>query len=522
MLNVKFYNINNRFNAGMAKTPGYATYIILFIVCLLIFLKIHNGYFNDFRPQGIHFWAQADRSSIALNYYDNGLNFFSPQTNYLELSNGKTGVEFPAVQYISAFVAKIFGARNQIFLIYRTLTFIILVCGIFFLSKTVKLHGGNGFQQVLIPVFYLLSPVLLFYGFNLLPDIPAFSMVLVSFYFFEKHRLKLDFNSIYKAFAFSSIGALLKLTSAVFPIALLVWFLADSMFFDKQITKKQILKVVGFFCAFFGSAIFINFLFSVKANSIYQSTVFLSTSRHINHLTDFSDIWENVVCWHREYFSETQYWIIITAFLASLYTPFFQKSVVMLKLILLIGFVFFILLMGKQLMHHDYYAICTIIPIILIFSIDGLMLLTKGCLGSLLLLYFANGIYHKNISQSEKRQAEIYNLPCREVWDYKGYMLEAADWFEQNKTTKNSKVFILYDYPLNTPLVYIDRKGMVLDHYKMKDKKLVNFWFDLHKPKYLVIPIQWREHLKTDNPEISAISSIIFEGKQVIISEMKY
>ncbi|NUM31581.1 MAG: glycosyltransferase family 39 protein [Bacteroidetes bacterium] len=522
MINIKFYNLNNRFNSRISKTPGFAIYFILFIVCFFTYFKIFDGYKSDFRPQGVHFWAQADRSSIALNYYDNGLNFFVPQTNYLEFSNGKTGVEFPIVQYISALVTKISGNRNNIFLIYRSITFLILVIGIFFLSKTIKLHGGNGFQQVLIPVFYLFSPILLFYGFNLLPDIPAFSFILISFYFFEKHRLKIHFNSIFSAFIWSCFATLLKLTSAIFPVAYFIWFLADSIFVEKQYSKTLILKVAGVFIALFGITVSINFLFTVYANSIYKSTVFLSTSRHINQWTDFSDIWENVVCWHREYFSETQYWIVVAAFITSLYTPYLQKKVIILKLILILGFVFFILLMGKQLMHHDYYAICTIIPVILILSIDGLMLLTRGCLGSLLLLYFVNSIYNSNTKQSERRIAEVYNIPCREVWDYRGYMVEAAKWFEQNKMSKKSKVFVLYDYPLNTPLVYLDRKGMVIDHYKMKDKKLVNMWFDLHKPHYIVIPSQWKSKLYIDNAEISFKSSLIFEGKQVLIFKVKY
>lgn len=522
MINVKFFNINNNFIFGTNSTQNYLSKIILLFVCFAVFIKLYDGYNNDFRPQGIHFWAQADRSSIALNYYDNGLNFFVPQTNYLEISNGKTGVEFPAIQYISAVTAKILGTRNLIFLIYRIYTFLVLVCGIFYLSHTVKLHGGNGFQQVLIPIFYLLSPVLLFYGFNLLPDIPAFSLVLIGFYFFEKYRLKLGFNSIYYAFLWSSIAVLLKITSAIFPIAFLVWFLINSILINKQITKKQILSVLAAFMLIFGLSVLINYFFTVYANNNFQSTVFLSTSRHINQWTDFGDIWENVVCWHREYFSKPQYWIILASFIASLYTPFLQKEFLLLKSILVLGFIFFILLMGKQLMHHDYYAICTIIPIIILLSIDGLMLLSKGCLSAIILLYFVVKIYDSNIVQSVKRQSEVYNLPCRQVWDYRNYMIEAADWFEKTEKNNNTKVFVLYDYPLNTPLVYIDRKGMVLDHYKMKDKKLVNYWFELHKPKFLVIPIQWKTHLHEDNPLIESKTSVSFEGKNVLILKMNY
>ena len=517
MINIQFQNINNQFNTRVRRTPGNLIPFLLLIICAFIFTKLYQGYEGDFRPQGIHFWAQADRFSIARNYYDNGLNLFEPQTNYLEFSDGKTGVEFPAVQYLTALIAKPFGARDNLFLIYRTLCFIFLSLGAFFLLKTVKMHGGNGFQQILIPVFFILSPVLLFYGFNLLPDVPAFSLILVSYYYFEKFRIKLSNNAIYYSLIWGCAAALLKLTSAIFPVAFITWFLVEALFIDKQITRNKIIKVLAGFFLSFSLCIGINYYFTVRANAVYQSSVFLSMSRHINQWTDFSDIWENVVCWHREYFRETQYWVILVAFIVSVNSKFRQKGVLLFNGILLLGFICFVLLMGKQLINHDYYAICTIIPVIIMLSLDGLMLLSQGCFGGIILFYIVYNLAPLSLNQSYKRQAEVYNLPCREIWDYRGYMVEGANWLENKHIPKTEKIFVLYDYPLNTPLVYLDRKGMVIDHYKMKDRTLVDRWFNLHQPNYLIIPLPWKPCLYEDQPDMAKRLELLYEGKQVLV-----
>ncbi len=517
MINLRFQNINNQFNTRVKRTPGYFVHVLLFIFCAVIFSKLYKSYEGDFRPQGVHSWAQSDRFSIARNYYNNGLNFFEPQTNFLEYSNGKTGVEFPVVQYLTALIAKPFGARDELFLIYRILSFLFLCIGLQFLLLTIKIHGGNAFQQLLIPLFFLLSPVILFYGFNFLPDIPSFSIILISYYYFEKFRLKLSFNSIHYAIAWGCVAALLKITSAIFPFAYISWFFANALFIEKQITRKQLIQVLSGFIVCLGIIISINYYFSIRANAMFKSSVFLSMSRHINKWTDFNDIWQSVVCWHREYFRETQYWVLLIALIVSLNPRFRQKGVLLFKGILLVGMVCFVLLMGKQLMDHDYYAICTIIPVALMLCIDGLMLLTQGCFGGIILLYIVQNMAPYSLAQSQKRQAELYVLPCKDVNDNKGYMLEGADWITKNNIPKNAKIFVLYDFPLNTPLVYLDRKGMVFNHFKMQNNELIDFWLDFHKPNFFMVPVQWKEKLKTDRPDIVEKLDLVFNGKAVLI-----
>lgn len=517
MIRIQFAPKGMSLNTVNGRLPSYAPPWILILICLMTGFQLFKGYDGDFRPQGIHFWAQADRSSVALHYYDNGLNFFKPQTYYLENSNGLTGIEFPAVQYLTAVVARLFGSRDHIFLIYRLLSFIILVTGLLFFQRTLRMHGGSGLIQILLPFFVLLSPVLLFYGFNLIPDTSSFALILISHYYFERFRLKLSFQAIYPAMAWGFGAALIKLTSAVFPVAYWIWFLFTSLVVNKEITFRQIRAVTLGFLLFAVLCLGINYYFTVYANSKYQSGVFLSTSRHINRWTDFSDIWENVVCWHKEYFRETQYWILLAGFLVSFSVKSDQRAYLWFKGILLLGFSCFVLLMGKQLMHHDYYAICTILPVAILLCLDGLMILASGCLGSLILLYLTVQLYPLSIKQAQQRQQEVYNLPCREIWDYRGYMMEGAQWVKQNRIPKSTVFFVFYDFPLNTPLVYLDRGGMVFNHFKMKDRNLIDEWLHKLNPEYVLIPAQWEAELGKDRPDLLPNLRVVFRGQSVLI-----
>ena len=68
------------------------------------------------RPESVHKWRQSDCTSLALNYYQNGMNFFQPQTHNFTSDNDTSGYcatsEIPFVYYFVAILYKIFGIIN--------------------------------------------------------------------------------------------------------------------------------------------------------------------------------------------------------------------------------------------------------------------------------------------------------------------------------------------------------------------------------------------------------------------------
>jgi hypothetical protein len=58
---------------------------------------------------------------------------------------------------------------------------------------------------------------------------------------------------------------------------------------------------------------------------------------------------------------------------------------------------------------------------------------------------------------------------------------------------------------------------MVLDHFKMKDKNLVELWFNTLHPQYVVIPNQWESKWPEDQPQIAQQYTLVYRGKSVLI-----
>ena len=79
------------------------------------------------RPESVHKWRQSDCTSLALNYYQNGMNFFQPQTHNFTSDNDTSGYcatsEIPFVYYFVAILYKIFGYHDFIYRLFNTLIF---------------------------------------------------------------------------------------------------------------------------------------------------------------------------------------------------------------------------------------------------------------------------------------------------------------------------------------------------------------------------------------------------------------
>ena len=79
------------------------------------------------RPQSVHYWRQADCASLALNYYQHGMNFFEPQTHNLTSNGGKSGntctSEVPLLYYSVAVLYHLFGYHEYIYRLLNTLLF---------------------------------------------------------------------------------------------------------------------------------------------------------------------------------------------------------------------------------------------------------------------------------------------------------------------------------------------------------------------------------------------------------------
>jgi len=139
----------------------FAAIYILLIAGMSIFYDYREVLLK--RPQSVHNWRQCDGASLALNYYQEGMHFFRPQTHMLNSDNNTTGYsapsEIPILYYFVALLYKIFGYHEYIF---RAVNLLIFYIGLFYLFKLADSILKDLFFATVVTVLIFSAPVLVY------------------------------------------------------------------------------------------------------------------------------------------------------------------------------------------------------------------------------------------------------------------------------------------------------------------------------------------------------------------------
>lgn len=183
-------------------------YIFLLALVGISFLYGYHIIIFD-PPYSSHLWRQIDGLSLALNYYNEGMNFFEPKIHFQYSEQGRAIGEFPIVYYLNAAIWKITG---QSYFTARLLNLLIVFAGFFALYKTIYLVSKNYLVSLFIPLFVYSSPLVAFYSNNFLVNVPALSLIYISWYYFV--RFSKDKKIIYLVFfaVFTSLAVLLDIS----------------------------------------------------------------------------------------------------------------------------------------------------------------------------------------------------------------------------------------------------------------------------------------------------------------------
>lgn len=159
-----------------------SVYKSLIFIVLLLTLAMYYHYDEILlkRPQSTHKWRQTDCASLALNYYQNGMKFFTPETHNLTSDGGTSGKaatsEVPLLYFFVALLYKIFGYHEYI---YRLLNTAIFLSGLFYLHKIFRLFISDAFWSIGFALIFFTSPVLVFYGNNFLTNSSALALSII-------------------------------------------------------------------------------------------------------------------------------------------------------------------------------------------------------------------------------------------------------------------------------------------------------------------------------------------------------
>ena len=495
----------------------FRKWIVTKIGIFFIFIVVTALFYDypeilTYRPKSNHQWRQTDGASIALNYYADTLSFFKPATQRaLPNGNSKAVSEFPIIYFSVAILWRIFGYHEFIF---RLLTLLIVYLGLFYLFKSLCLLLDDKFWAIGITSLLFSSPVLVFYSNNFLPNAPAFSFVLVGWYFFYKFIKENKNKYLFICLFFFLLAGLLKISSLISFCILLILFVIDRLKLlnankDKHIFNNPVIQYISFIAVII--IIFGWYKFASNYNSKNVDGLFLQTISPI-WSSDFGRINFILNC-------------VFTFMLPQLFNNFLLQLVLFLFLILIIynkrvnkilliitvcsfmGCTAYFLLFYEHFEIHEYYQIDLLIfPLSVIVSflhflktnyLDFfnnkrnkyifavfLFLSVIYCASYVRLKYDASDIFaryafyidYRTKAKFENELADIHNRfePCETVTPY----------LRSLGIKRTDKVIVMGDFSPNISLYLMDQKGFsngsmeeTADNFKLQTFKKLNTKF---------------------------------------------
>lgn len=321
-------------------------------------------------PAHVHSWTQSDRLAIAMNFQDNGFDFFHPATYNLLTKDGITQVDFPIHDYLIALISFVSGM--EISFTFRLYNLCFFLLGLFFFFRACRLLNIDSVISISITLFVGTLPFLVYYQNGFLPSIPSLASFFIGMYFMIKSFNLGNVKAYYVGITFFTIAALARIPFTVFLIAL-IGTLTFPIIKGRRIDWKKI------FPPLIGLLMVIAYFFYNRQLADEYGSMFLSSFRTAE---SSSDLWQTIQAsmerWSGQLLSPF-HWLIVIALIA-LY--FKQKKGVqssdrdrflkVFTLISLIGMLCYFILMSLQFIDHDYYYIDSLLPILCFVAIYGL------------------------------------------------------------------------------------------------------------------------------------------------------
>ncbi len=175
----------------------------------------------DLPPQSIHVWRQCSTLAVARNLYEEGMNPLRPRIDQRFETDGVTGMQFPAYEYLVALGYELFGEKN---FVHRAISFLLYLMGAWGIYELFHLLSGNAWAAALGAWSFCWSPELFFFGISALPDILALTGSIWGLTLFIRWFQSGGAASYGFSLAAATLGGLAKIQHLVigFPIAAMV------------------------------------------------------------------------------------------------------------------------------------------------------------------------------------------------------------------------------------------------------------------------------------------------------------
>lgn len=171
-------------------------------------------------PYGMHQGAQSDRAGVAWNFYHETYNILLPRVLENRAAEGIAGMEFPIISYGVGLVWRLLGHQD---IIYRLFVGVLVTIGYWSLWRLLAKLGIVGVGRIALLLAIFLSPIMVFYTWNYLPDAASLGLAFAGIY--RWYRWRLD-GAVLKT-KYSGIGVwLLFSLSGLIKVSMMIPFLS--------------------------------------------------------------------------------------------------------------------------------------------------------------------------------------------------------------------------------------------------------------------------------------------------------
>jgi hypothetical protein len=409
------------------KDSALAKPSLIFIFALIIISLFYD--YQDIllkRPQSVHHWRQSDCASLALNYYQQGMHFFQPQTHNLTSDGCKSGYvstsEVPLLYYFIAILYKIFGYHD---FIYRLVNTLIFFSGLYCLFLLLKEMLSDTFWGIALSLLFFTSPILVYYGNNFLTDSSALSFSLIGWYFFFKFiRLEKD-RHYFVSMLFFLLAGSCKISAGISILSLFGIYLIELLHIyqfknGSSIFKKKLLYFLPFLVIFLivgGWAIYANHYNYLHRTDYFSTTIFPIWTLDKEGISKVLDGVK--VLWLNQYFNRSVLVLVSCFFIFTL--AFMKKAnlfLLIVSIFMFLGVSFYIILWFSTFLYHDYYTIN--LYILLIFAVITFFntlknnyekILTSKIVKIIFLLFLLFNIWYARLKVSDRYNGLMNEYP---------------------------------------------------------------------------------------------------------------
>jgi hypothetical protein len=312
-------------------------------------------------PQSQHAWRQTDGASMALNFYQDGFNFFEPRLNNCIRGDGRAVGEFPLTNYITSFFMLIFGETTGVI---RIVNLAFWGIGLWFFFRLLYDISRDYVSSVILSLFLFCSAVVAFYAFTSLPNAPALAFLFASWWafyqFFQAKDIKmLYFASVLWAFACVIKPTLLITTGGTLGLLWLFDYFKkkeNRLYFSQPLKNLIPLSITPVFLLLW--RFWANHYVAVH----HGEDMFLATINPFWEASQgekdwilgwvFFDFWRKII------FHKIGYYFILAIFILAIFSfKKINKNLFLALSVTILGNLLIAVLFFKQYSVHDYYIL---------------------------------------------------------------------------------------------------------------------------------------------------------------------